>query len=1272
MAGEAGNEHTQTEDLDRAVSDAVSAGLAEIDRLDGIAKTAIADYRDLGATVAAAFGGASDAVLDFQARQQAFAQKFQTHLADQRKVLSTFNIAFFGRTGAGKSTLLSAFGERDGSAVSPGESDWTVETHSVSWRGCRLFDTPGINGWGRSKTRGELEATARQAVEIADVVLLCFDSQSQQASEFTKVAEWVRHYGKPTIAVLNNRNLRWRHPAKVPDQRARRNISEPVRQHASNIRGELANIGLHDTPVVAIHSRRALFARACTPYTGPGVPDFNHEREIYGVEYLARWSNFAVLECLISAGISAGGADLRLTSLREGIRALLQDESTELTRRAGQIEDRTTELDRAISLHLEILGYLEADDRTKYLQNEDNVDLLSLVEIARGAPYRSPVDGAFSRHVHNLVKPHLSKPRSDALGRFRKLEAEAFDKGQKVDGKRFADIVFAEAEVSEALQVVSSRASEYLERELSIATAGLRRNTFATEGDSATFDGTAGKTAENVEIFLRGSGLLGGLGAIAILATNPVGWVVGAAVAGIGLTTMVMGWLGQGAGESAERQRAKARKDAYRAGANAVFETFDRIEKSYIEVAREGAWQAAAPTVGQLTREFLALSSLRDNIIQSAQNLSSMAADLPESPSANIFADALPPQGGVGDAQALESASIAGTLLGEDWFEHSRGSDSVPGVQDQALAVLCSQRHAHDSAVLQQVLADAASSPPASYISQWHRRIENAAREDQAFFEVLAALSQMRSRPTMTVVGDFSAGKSSFIKRLLVELTGSSPESLAIRADPTTSEVQRYELAGFDLVDTPGFQSGRNQHDVRALAGVETSTLVIALFQVNLLIGDASQLEGIIKGTATTAGAWPRVLCIINRCDEIGVDPEHAVDEYFSRVDRKKTELHAALSSRGVDVDHTHIHGLASDPFGAVGPQWPATRAHYQSHRAWDGVAALAEALQSVTVDALSQAQRVADFDRSRSRLLVVCLQAQCEAETKQLEADKRESVIQTLEICLQDADYLSGSLERALGDKMARHAARAIEGVRGVPRGDSKKLAEEMSSWGGVEAQVDVGRFMASACEQINDWSAKYQSAIGREFQAAGITDGADFFSGQGEDDSGDDAIDGAARNAGRVVQGAHKVVGGIANRDAAYAIGKAFKVKFKPWGAVKAGQNVARAGIVLQVVAVGLDTASWINAELKRRDWQDAIDNAEAKVREESDAKIVELLRGEDGPLRFLDERGNAVHEALEESRRRQIVVHNEIEMLQLRAQIAEGLLAEAATSREVKNVD
>ena len=71
-----------------------------------------------------------------------------------RAVLSTFNVVSRRRTGAGKSTLLSALGRLDGELVSDGHSDFTTEVRSLDWNGCRLYDTPGINGWGRTSPSG--------------------------------------------------------------------------------------------------------------------------------------------------------------------------------------------------------------------------------------------------------------------------------------------------------------------------------------------------------------------------------------------------------------------------------------------------------------------------------------------------------------------------------------------------------------------------------------------------------------------------------------------------------------------------------------------------------------------------------------------------------------------------------------------------------------------------------------------------------------------------------------------------------------------------------------------------------------------------------------------------------------------------------------------------------------------------------------------------------------------------------------------------------------
>jgi tRNA U34 5-carboxymethylaminomethyl modifying GTPase MnmE/TrmE len=128
--------------------------------------------------------------------------ELKDRLKEIDRVATTFNVVFFGRTGAGKSTLLSALGRLNGELVSDGRSDFTTDVRPLDRHSCRLYDTPGINQWGSTRSRPDLEESARDAVEVADIVLLCFDSQGPQASEFRKVAGWVRAYATPVIAVL--------------------------------------------------------------------------------------------------------------------------------------------------------------------------------------------------------------------------------------------------------------------------------------------------------------------------------------------------------------------------------------------------------------------------------------------------------------------------------------------------------------------------------------------------------------------------------------------------------------------------------------------------------------------------------------------------------------------------------------------------------------------------------------------------------------------------------------------------------------------------------------------------------------------------------------------------------------------------------------------------------------------------------------------------------------------------------------------------------------
>ncbi len=204
--------------LEAAVARAVSESLGAVTDYQRRVDEALTALEGAAVRARAGVGGdtsANEVVEAFWKELQATRTEAADLFDRQRKVLGTVNIALFGRTGAGKSSLVEALVHGDGATVSTSESDFTTEVRTVSWHGCRFIDTPGTNGWGRSASRDTLESRARHAVEVADIVVLCFDTQSQQKGEFEKIGTWVKEYGKPVVAVLNVRNPLWRRPGSV-------------------------------------------------------------------------------------------------------------------------------------------------------------------------------------------------------------------------------------------------------------------------------------------------------------------------------------------------------------------------------------------------------------------------------------------------------------------------------------------------------------------------------------------------------------------------------------------------------------------------------------------------------------------------------------------------------------------------------------------------------------------------------------------------------------------------------------------------------------------------------------------------------------------------------------------------------------------------------------------------------------------------------------------------------------------------------------------------
>ena len=147
------------------------------------------------------------------------------------------------------------------------------------------------------------------------------------------------------------------------------------------------------------------------------------------------------------------------------------------------------------------------------------------------------------------------------------------------------------------------------------------------------------------------------------------------------------------------------------------------------------------------------------------------------------------------------------------------------------------------------------------------------------------------------MVGDYSAGKTSFIKRLLVDAGSPIPETLEVGANPTTDTPREYDWDGITLIDNPGFQSTDAAHGEKALRALSDASVVLYLFQPNLIIGDDDYVTTVVRG-CKDRGVLPRqqhTFFVVNRSDELGVDPADDADAYRQLVERKKAELSLAL-----------------------------------------------------------------------------------------------------------------------------------------------------------------------------------------------------------------------------------------------------------------------------------------------------------------------------------------------------------------------------------------
>lgn len=174
--------------------------------------------------------------------------------------------------------------------------------------------------------------------------------------------------------------------------------------------------------------------------------------------------------------------------------------------------------------------------------------------------------------------------------------------------------------------------------------------------------------------------------------------------------------------------------------------------------------------------------------------------------------------------------------------------------------------------------------------------------------------------------------------------------------------------------------------------------------------------------------------------------------------------------------------------------------------------------------------------------------------------------------------------LERLISE----HAAGFRDEVLAEENPEQLKLkAERLAEWWNDEAlQVELRQWAKKAAEELNAWRKRSFEAIERrlksaEFQAA--------FSDYAEEAPGSPDVKEGTRGFSEVFDKVGRATGAT-TRDIVYNIGKAFRFKFKPWGAVKLAKALGKAGSVMVVVGVALDIADLFLAERRNTKREEA----------------------------------------------------------------------------------
>jgi hypothetical protein len=208
----------------------------------------------------------------------------------------------------------------------------------------------------------------------------------------------------------------------------------------------------------------------------------------------------------------------------------------------------------------------------------------------------------------------------------------------------------------------------------------------------------------------------------------------------------------------------------------------------------------------------------------------------------------------------------------------------------------------------------------------------------------------------ITVYGPMNTGKSSLIKRLLVESSAAVPEWLTSSGRPETFTARELHGGSLTFIDTPGTSSGKETHQQAAEDSLTATDALMVMWPPSLATHELAHLAEVICGDfygRPTDGYFPAgtLIMVIGRLDTLHPDPARDVDGFFRMRDAKISELTQMLGAMGSARPAGAIRALpviyaiCADPGELVGRAAQPAAEDYDVGRAWDGIQDLRDAL---------------------------------------------------------------------------------------------------------------------------------------------------------------------------------------------------------------------------------------------------------------------------------------------------------------------------------------